>query len=565
MKKLKAQSRPFLLLVILLFSELAQSEVVHFFDQEGRPNRMTMSSIKNRGFKGKRINFFLRSMEVNDVLANDYFVADKFQDVSFYKLSSTDEVDKPKLPYMAIFLKGKPTDFKINISRGEVSVVKDLLPKPNLELPCRCLKTGDYVKPLDWDIYKNSRKKLYEVEYLGDFKGLPISRLKLYPTLYEADRKVLKVFPNIKFNIFHRSQDLEASHKIDDLLDLARLNKKFVVVGPERFFEALVPWRDWKEKQGFEIDFFAIEEIGTRAKDVKKFLHRLYKKEKFTWSLLIGHEEIMPTEYVKTNSHDKTPSDLNYFTMGGKSDSIPDVYYGRFVVDSVQDLESQIKKIIKFESKSFEDLSGLRRQIGIASDEGYDPTDVEYLEQMQSPLKNSFNLNIYKFLQENGNSTPENINKVLTKGAVWLNYIGHGEGSTWPSLNLRSYHSNDIKNIDSEGRVKPVIIDVACQNGRFSYENRLGERFLNEFKGENALIGAVAYYGGTVDISWHPPAKMAVEINKILAKGKVNQLGKLLFEGQMELFKKHSNKSEVIDNLKWYHLLGDPSLLINLN
>ena len=41
---------------------------------------------------------------------------------------------------------------------------------------------------------------------------------------------------------------------------------------------ALVPWRDWKEKQGFEIDFFAIEEIGTRAKDVKKFLHRLYKK-----------------------------------------------------------------------------------------------------------------------------------------------------------------------------------------------------------------------------------------------------------------------------------------------
>ena len=564
MKKLDPKLRFFLLLFTLFVSELAQSEVVHFFDQEGRPNRMTMSSIRNRGFKGKKINFFLRSMELNDVLENDFFEDDQFQDLSFYKLSSTDEVDRPQLPYMAIFLKGRPADFEIQILRGKASFVKDVLPRPNLKLPCRCLKKGDDVKPLDWDIYRSSRKKLYDVEYLGDFKGLPISRLKLYPTLYEARTRVLKVFPNINFNIFHKTQNLEASHKIDRLLDLAKVNNKFVVVGPERFFEALRPWRDWKEKQGFEIDFFAIEEIGTKSRDVKKFLHRLYKKEKFTWSLLIGHEEIMPTEYVKTNSHDKTPSDLKYFTMGGKSDSIPDVYYGRFVVDSVQDLESQIRKIIKFESKSFEDLSGFRRQIGIASDEGYDPTDVEYLEQMQSPLKASFNLNIFKFLQENANSTPENINKILTKGAVWLNYIGHGEGSTWPSLNMRSYHSNDIKNIDSEGRVKPVIIDVACQNGRFSYENRLGERFLNELRGDT-LVGAVAYYGGSVDISWHPPAKMAVAINTILAKGEVNQLGKVLFEGQMELFKKHSDKNEVIDNLKWYHLLGDPSLLINLN
>ena len=134
----------------------------------------------------------------------------------------------------------------------------------------------------------------------------------------------------------------------------------------------------------------------------------------------------MPTEYVETNSHDKTPSDLKYFTMGGPRDEIPDVYYGRFVVDSIQDIESQVRKIIEFEKRSFQDRSGFNRQIGIASDEGFDPSDVEYLDQMQDPLKKSFNLKIFKFLQEKRNSTPENINKILTKGAIWLNYIGLG-------------------------------------------------------------------------------------------------------------------------------------------
>jgi len=555
----------FLSFVIIVFIKSAMSEVIHFLGEDKKANKMTMTSVKKRGKWGKRISFSLRSVEVNPSERNDFFGDGDFQDLSFFKMSSTDEANKPRLPYLALFLKGRPSDFEIRTLKGEPAYIKNILPKPNLELPCRCLKKGDNVKLLNRRIYEKSRKRTYQIEYLGDFRGLPISRLKLYPSFYQAEKRTLKVFPQIKFSVFHKKENLKAFHKVDELLEQTEINNKYIVVGPERFFEALQTWKQWKEKQGLDIEFYALEAIGNTSKDIKNFLHKKYKKEKFTWSLLIGHEEIMPTEYVETNSHDKTPSDLKYFTMGGPRDEIPDVYYGRFVVDSIQDIESQVRKIIEFEKRSFQDRSGFNRQVGIASDEGFDPSDVEYLDQMQSPLKKSFNLKIFKFLQEKRNSTPENINKVLTKGAIWLNYIGHGEGSTWPSLNARSYHSNDVKNIKSEGRVKPIIIDVACQNGRFSYENRLGERFLNEIAGRDTSIGAVAYYGGSVDISWHPPAKMAVAINTIMAKGKHHRLGKLLFDGQMELFKNHSDKKEVTDNLKWYHLFGDPSLWIKLN
>tara|TARA_Y100001954_G_C15827547_1_gene613055 strand:- start:3735 stop:5462 length:1728 start_codon:yes stop_codon:yes gene_type:complete len=549
---------------LIIFSNPALSETIYFNETGGIANRMTIANIENRGLKGKRVRFSLKSANLMDSKSNKFLGDGKFTDLVFPRLKNTDEINKPRLPYLALFMEGRPSDFIVDVREGPVKKVSNILPRPNLKLPCRCLKEGDEIEPLDRETYEDEFNELYEIDYLGDFRGIEISRIKLYPSRYDGMDRELFVYPKIEFSIFDKSKNIVASHEVKDLLEVDSVtNKKFVVVGPERFFEALEPWKKWKEEQGFKVKLISLEGLGQSAKDVKSFFRSEYKRDAFSWALLLGHEEIMPTNYVKTDSHDKTPSDLDYFTMGGLRDNIPDVFYGRFVVDSLQDLEVQVLKTIQFEKGAYANKSGYKRQIGIASDEGYDPTDVEYLKNMQNPLEKAFGLRPYKFLQEKINSTPENINKVLNKGAIWLNYIGHGEGSTWPSLHSRSYHSNDVKNIDGKGKVKPVIIDVACQNGRFSFDNRLGERFLNETKGNDSLIGAVAYYGGSVDISWHPPAKMAVIINQILAKGKSTHLGKLLFNGQMELFKKHSTKKEVIDNLKWYHLLGDPSLRID--
>ena len=549
---------------LTVFSTQTFAEIIYFDGSNSQNNRMTIASIKKRGYLGKRVKFSLKSVNLSEPKSSRFLGEGSFIDLKFSKLRNTDEINKPKLPYLVLFLKGKPTDFIVEVNKGQNKILNDVLPRPSLKLPCRCLKEGDEVGPLNRKVYESENLKLYDIDYLGDFRGTELSRIKLYPSRYVGKNKELIIYPNIEFSIFDKSKNIVATHEVKEFFKNSSLvNKKFVVLGPERFFEALNPWKKWKEEQGFQVKLVSLESLGQTAKEIKEFFRGEYKKEKFSWALLLGHEEIMPTNYVKTGSHDKTPSDLSYFTMGGRRDYIPDVFYGRFVVDSLQDLEVQVQKIIQFEQGSFSDKSGYKRQIGIASDEGYDPTDVEYLKNMQDPLERAFGIKPYKFLQEKINSTPENINRVLNKGAVWLNYIGHGEGSTWPSLHSRSYHSNDVKNLKGRGRVKPIIIDVACQNGRFTFDNRLGERFLNETKGENSLIGAVAYYGGSVDISWHPPAKMAVIINEILSKGKSDHLGKLLFNGQMELFKKHSDKKEVIDNLKWYHLLGDPSLRID--
>jgi len=226
------------------------------------------------------------------------------------------------------------------------------------------------------------------------------------------------------------------------------------------------------------------------------------------------------------------------------------------------DISNQVRKIMDYEGDLLSNGAGWSQHIGLASDEGSDPSDEEYLAQMTSTFVESFGVSSRSFLQRNSDSTPTNLNKALSSGAMWLNYIGHGTGTSWPSM-WSTYYSSSIKNLTTDA-VKPIIIDVACQNGRFRYNaKQLGERFMNESK-DGAPVGAVAYYGGSVNISWNPPAVMAVGLNKMVVQEKIDALGKALLAGQIYLFNNYTDVASVKENFSWYHLFGDPSLSLHI-
>jgi hypothetical protein len=256
----------------------------------------------------------------------------------------------------------------------------------------------------------------------------------------------------------------------------------------------------------------------------------------------------------------QTPSDLNYFTMDGENDFLPEVFYARFVIDQAHDLLIQTKKIIEYEQL---DPSISHHLIGIASDEGFAPSDEEYLAQAQKPLLQNFSITTNNFLQKNPNANVLEINRALSQGAIWMNYIGHGSGLSWPSLyEYEEYHGDDIQDYQPS-KIKPIIIDVACQNGRFDGQESLGKMFINaEVNGVPS--GAVAFYGGSVNISWDPPAIMAAQMTDQMVKNQVTRLGDALWMGQLELLRLHHHRPDVIDNFRWYHLFGDPTTRLPL-
>jgi Peptidase family C25 len=78
--------------------------------------------------------------------------------------------------------------------------------------------------------------------------------------------------------------------------------------------------------------------------------------------------------------------------------------------------------------------------------------------------------------------------------------------------------------------------------------------------GKNA--GALAYYGGSVTISWDEPAVMSVGIAKSHFEKPVHSLGGTVLAGQLYLQAQMGTGDNTLENMKWYNLFGDPSLLI---
>jgi len=408
--------------------------------------------------------------------------------------------------------------------------------------------------------YERSERKDYEVQYLGDYRGKHLTRVLVFPAGYTSD-KGLTISPDLKVDIIKNEGEVKLVQNREEME--GNLNKNYLVLGSENLVNVLKEkWGPHRTAQGFNITYASLEEVGNSVVEVRDFVHGQYASNKISYVLFVGHEDNFPTHYVETNSDDETPSDLSYLTMGGADDFIPDVHAGRIVADTEAEVRRQVEKILEYENRTWSNSEGMKSMVSIASNEGSNPTDVEYIQNMARPFEQNFGTSADYFLQDNRNSNAGNINSSLNDGAMWMNYIGHGSGDSWSSINRGDYNSRHIKDL-SPNVVKPVIIDVACQNGRFSYDGRLGERFMNEHKNGKA-IGAVAYYGGSVDISWHPPAIMAVAINDKIVEKNIVHLSSALLEGHLELMRVHSNRDQVIDNFKWYHLFGDPALNLRL-
>ncbi|MDC1175090.1 C25 family cysteine peptidase [Bacteriovoracaceae bacterium] len=491
------------------------------------------------------ISFQISEMDVNVKKIAPY--KDDFQQIQMNGLNVSKKVGAPELPFYSMIVEGRPEEIKLNVELGD-TFQYDFLPVPAQEKPCRCAKKNELSKFHVNKKFYNKGQKQVELVHLGDFKGRELTKVIVRPVSYNF-KEGLRVYPNMKVKLNNITTFSMAS---------IESNETMLVLYTDSLEDGANEFINYKKSQGFNIISHALSEVGKTADDVKSFVQSQYGEQAFDYAVFVGHEDNFPSHYVQTSSSTVTPSDYPNFLMGGEGDQIPDVFYGRIVAQTNAEVHSQVTKMIEYNSKSWDSAEGEKNHIGIASNEGWDPTDVQYVQAMINPLVSALGHEASYFLQENSDATVENINESLNRGAIFLNYIGHGSGNSWSSIAEGEYHSDDVKNLKA-GKVKPIIIDVACQNGRFNYNGRLGERFMNETS-NGKPIGAVAYYGGSVDISWDPPAVMAIAINEAIAKQNNESLAQVIMKGQMHLIETYDDPEAAIENLKWYHIFGDPAL-----
>jgi len=475
-----------------------------------------------------------------------------YQKLSLPGVNSTSDIGQPMLPFQAVTVQGEGVEVEASLGTPVALQVGRLLPAQ--EEACRCANLDRRVKEFrdEVDSYA-SPESYYKLQSLGDFRGTRVSRVLLLPHRYDAKSGMLYLYPKASYKISYRPNLVKQGAGAYD----------YLVISKRANFAALEPWIAHKRiSQNLRFNVVAFEDMNaTTAEAVKNWIHAEFNRAQFKYSLIVGGENQIPQTRVETTTDRNTPSDLPYYTMGDATDVIPEVYGGRIVADSPETVSHVVSKWIAYERDSSASV-GWSRAVGIASNEGANPSDADYVTAIQGRFTANLGSQSIYFYQNNADSTPAAFNAALDTGAWWVTYLGHGSGTDWPSFGS-TYSVQHIAQLRNAAAVKPVWIDVACLNGILRPANA-GAHLMGDVDPSGSPIGTTAYYGGTVLVSWHPPAIFARGVGFHVAATQNAILGEALQAGQKYLTENTSGVNDIASNQRWYHLQGDPSMRLRV-
>jgi hypothetical protein len=453
-----------------------------------------------------------------------------------------------------------------------------------------------------YDIDAFSDRETAEIEELGMMRGRRIARLILSPVRYNPVRNQLKVLSEITIGISFRNIDFTGESRkqrfsspfFEPAFSGRIINYhekktktwfqggpvKYVILSDPMFEEPLQEFIEWKSRKGFKVTelYRGQDGVGDTPAEMRAALSKLYHSAvtgdpPFTFLLIVGDHDQVPA--FQQAGH---VTDLYYAEYDGGVDFFPDVFYGRFSANNIEELIPQLEKTLVHEQYLFPDPDFLDDVLLISGqDSKYALTHGN--GQVNYAAVNYFNeipgLNTSSWPVPHPEGASAEIREMIRAGSSFINYTGHGLPDRWMNP---FFHIDDIPSMHNDGKY-PVMIGNACETNKFSIYECFGEALLRA-----GGKGAVGYIGASNDTYWDEDFYWAVGVGPISATTTFGQTGPGMYDrlfhmngeppaewyvaqGQIP----HSGNLAVSEastiaraRYYWeiYHLMGDPSLMI---
>ncbi len=564
------------LISFLCLASVSFADRIEFFASSKAEAQLRLYPLLSQGGLAPLMGeFSLPSMERKPGL-------DGFTEISVAGMSSLGQLGRPSLPTTGTLI-AVPDGYRAVltlIDQNETTLQDTWVTPYQAKSRCDCNRAQSF--KFDAESYTQSHlfpAESVELQTVGSLQSLKMVRVAIHPIQFNAADKSLRVVYRMRFKItfvsdgnlktqnlpralFHLAKNWTANGKLlADSIKSVEAQEKMLVISPQNLKEALRDFIQWKTQKGIVVDYVSFEQAGGTKESLKEFIRSYYQSQslKPSYLLLVGNSSTLPP-FMETTTTGGTEqiaaSDYPYSLVEG-SDPIPDLLYGRLLADNQEEVKTQTARWIAYE-KSPENHPWYAQGSVIASDEsGSGQSDEQYVTEISQNLKAHTYQKMDQFFQNEKTATTVNILSAVAEGRSWITYMGHGSGLSWAS-------TNDYFDVEKLTRLSndrlPFILDISCSNANYiKYPKPFAKAWVTlENSGKPA--GAVAYYGGSVDISWDPPAIMAIGISKAHFEKPVHHLGGTVMAGQMYLSEKKGVGEEFLDNLRWYQLLGDPSL-----
>ena len=427
------------------------------------------------------------------------------------------------------------------------------------------------------------------------------ARTGTYRTLFQVPDTRKTQFIAVSDSALRQPERIEIVEPTD--LATATHGADYVVITHRKFIaaaERLAGWRETTGGGGYRTKVVTTDEVyntygdgGVSPKAIKDFLTHTYQSwtpPAPTYVVLFGdgtydfrgidtkiHPEppeldgYIPTHYIRTDSFGRTASDHWYVTISGH-DEFTDMYIGRLSVETVNQAEAVVDKILAYEQAP-PNGDWRRKIISVADDEVSNSGDFIFKKSLDEIAKDHTRLGyetVEIFLEDITDKVeakpdefpglhPQRVAKdmiieSLGDGAVLAQYAGHGGNTVWAHEII--FDNVSVDQVDETDKI-PFMLVLSCYNGYFDKpgEPSMAEKLLRKERG--GIIGMLSAtrltYGSGNDA-----------LNRIIFdmifKRNVRQLGPLSFDAKVELLMTEGTGQ--IDVMMEYTLFGDPALQI---
>lgn len=306
----------------------------------------------------------------------------------------------------------------------------------------------------------------------------------------------------------------------------------------------------WRRATGFQT-VVKIMDNPTTAQ-VKNYIQKAYKNEALdpwgfepkpfekakdlSYVLIFGDHSIIPAAPETANLPGCTPNyvtDLYYYCMDGENDILPEVRYGRFLIQTSSEAETVVSKIIDYETScpdgttdSFNTAFHMAQFQDDNNDGEEDRLFVYTAEHLRLELQQNSEINISPIYTYTGNLSPlywnndqygyggalpdymkvssfkwnantSDIINAFNKGPLYVFYDGHGSSGNWYKPYLTS---SSCAKLNNQTKL-PYVFSLCCQGGPFLGQSTSRSLIINPNGGAIAVLASsVNSYSGYNDV-----------------------------------------------------------------
>ena len=364
--------------------------------------------------------------------------------------------------------------------------------------------------------------ELISVERLGKMRDRTLARIKISPFSYHPLKQSLKVIDDLEFKVEYSSniQSQNSAHyspvystNFSKLInadihvknDFTSSPLRMIILSDPMFEEELQEFIAWKTRLGYDIieAYKGDDAVGNTKESMKAFVQSHYddattEEPAPSYLLIVGDHEQIPSFQMGNGNWGGHTSDMVYCEFDGNGDYFPEMYYGRFSANSVNQLVPQIEKTLEYEQYTMPDPSYLNEVLMVAGvDQSmaatYGNGQINYGTDYYFNSDHGLTSHTFLYPESGTSSSEQQIIDQISKGVGYGNYTAHCSPEGWAEP---AFLVNDVSDLANQNQYG-LLIGNCCNSNEFAGVTCLGEALLR-----TPNKGAVGYIGATNSTYW---------------------------------------------------------------